>query len=66
MEQYKKFSWEELVKKATLKRKELNFTQKRLALLAEVSTPTISRFENMDQDMKLSSALAILKALGIS
>ena len=65
MEQYKKFSWEELVKKAVAKRKGLKFTQKRLALLADVSTPTVSRFENMAEDIKLSSALAILKVLGI-
>ncbi len=65
MEQYKKFSWEEIVSRAVKRRKELGFTQKHLALLAEVSTPTISRFENNDQDIKLSSALAILNALGV-
>lgn len=65
MEQYQKFSWEALVKLAVQRRKELGFTQKRLALLANVSTPTISRFENNNNDIKLSSALAILKVLGV-
>lgn len=65
MEQYQKFSWEELVKRAVQRRRELGFTQKRLSLLANVSTPTISRFENNNDDIKLSSALAILKVLGI-
>lgn len=54
------------VKRAVQQRKELGFTQKRLALLANVSTPTISRFENNNQDLKLSSALAIVKVLGCS
>lgn len=65
MEQYKKFCWEEIVNRAVKRRKELGITQKRLALLANVSTPTISRFENNDQDIKLSSVLAIINVLGV-
>lgn len=65
MEQYQKFSWEKIVKMAVARRKELGFTQKRLALLANVSTPTISRFENNRCDITLSSALAIVKVLGV-
>jgi transcriptional regulator with XRE-family HTH domain len=65
MEQYQKFSWEEIVRRAIQRRKALGFTQKRLALLANISTPTISRFENNNDDIKLSSALAILKVLGV-
>ena len=53
MEQYKKFNWEEVVERAVKRRKELRFTQKRLALVANISTPTVSRFENNDKDIKL-------------
>lgn len=65
MEQYQKFSWEKIVSLAVARRKELGFTQKRLALLANVSTPTVSRFENNSRDINLSSALAIVEVLGI-
>lgn len=65
MEQYQKFSWQEIVNRSIKRRKELGLTQKRLAMLAGVSIPTISRFENNDHDIKLSSALVILEALGI-
>lgn len=65
MEQYQKFSWEKIVSAAVARRKELGFTQKRLALLVNVSTPTVSRFENSSHDINLSSALAIVKALGV-
>lgn len=44
----------------------MNLTQKQLAALAKVSTPTISRFENDDKDIQLSSALAILGVLGMT
>ena len=41
-------------------------TQKQLSSLAKVSTPTISRFEQNDKDIQLSSALAILDVLGMT
>lgn len=41
-------------------------TQKRLGEVAGVSTPTISRFEQAAKDIQLSSALAILQALGMT
>ena len=41
-------------------------TQKQLALLAAVSTPTISRFEQNAKDIQLSSVLQILDALGMT
>ncbi len=44
----------------------MNLTQKQLAALANVSTPTISRFEQNDKDIQLSSALAILDELGMT
>lgn len=44
----------------------MNLTQKQLAALANVSTPTISRFEQADEDIQVSSVLPILGALGLT
>jgi transcriptional regulator with XRE-family HTH domain len=44
----------------------LKLTQKQLAALAKVSTPTISRFENDEKDIQLSSVLAIIDVLGMT
>ena len=44
----------------------MRLTQKQLAALANVSTPTVSRFENNEKDLQLSSALAILEVLGMT
>jgi len=40
-------------------------TQQQLALLAGISTPTLSRFENGEEDIQLSSLNKILEALGM-
>ena len=44
----------------------MNLTQKQLALLAKVSTPTVSRFEQAEKDLQLSSVLAIFDVLGLT
>jgi len=44
----------------------MKLTQRDLAALANVSTPTVSRFEQAAKDVQLSSALAILDALGMT
>ena len=44
----------------------MNLTQKQLAALAKVSTPTISRFEQNDKDIQLSTVLAVLDVLGMT
>ena len=44
----------------------MKLTQKDLAGLAKVSTPTVSRFELAAKDVQLSSALAILDVLGMT
>jgi transcriptional regulator with XRE-family HTH domain len=44
----------------------MKLTQKQLASLAKVSTPTVSRFENNEKDLQLSSVLAILEVLGMT
>lgn len=44
----------------------MKLTQRDLAALAGVSTPTVSRFERAAKDIQLSSALAILDVLGLT
>jgi transcriptional regulator with XRE-family HTH domain len=44
----------------------MKLTQRDLAALAKVSTPTVSRFEQAAKDLQLSSALAILDVLGMT
>ncbi|MFZ3310487.1 MAG: DUF1488 family protein [Xanthobacteraceae bacterium] len=44
----------------------MKLTQRDLAALAKVSTPTVSRFELAAKDVQLSSALAILDVLGMT
>jgi transcriptional regulator with XRE-family HTH domain len=44
----------------------MKLTQRDLAGLAKVSTPTVSRFEQAAKDVQLSSALAILDVLGMT
>jgi len=58
-------NWPALVEEARRRRKEQKLTQQRLAAIADVSTPTVSRFENGDKNIQLVSALAILGALGM-
>jgi transcriptional regulator with XRE-family HTH domain len=65
METQFRLNWAVLVEEAKQRRKSLKITQKRLALLAKVSTPTVSRFENEEKDIQLSSALRILTILGL-
>ena len=43
----------------------MKLTQRQLATLANVSTPTVSRFELAAKDIQLSSVLAILDVLGM-
>jgi transcriptional regulator with XRE-family HTH domain len=54
--------WPELVASAKRRRHEMKLTQRRLAAVAGVSLPTVVKFE-AGQDIRLSSALAILKLL---
>jgi transcriptional regulator with XRE-family HTH domain len=44
----------------------MKLTQKQIAALAKVSTPTVSRFENNEKDLQLSSVLALLEVLGMT
>ena len=66
MERNFQINWPLLVEEAVRRRRGLKLTQKQLAGLAKVSTPTVSRFENAEKDLQLSSVLSILEVLGMS
>ena len=56
------FDWPEIVASAKRRRQEMKLTQRRLAAVAGVSLPTVVKLE-AGQDIRLSSALAVLKVL---
>lgn len=58
-------NWSALVEEAKQRRKVQKLTQARLAMLAGVSTPTVSRFESQQTDIQLSTVLNILGVLGM-
>jgi transcriptional regulator with XRE-family HTH domain len=60
-----RINWPALVEEAKQRRKEQKLTQAKLAQIAGVSTPTLSRFESGEADIQLSSALSILNILGL-
>ena len=66
MEREFQINWAVLVEEAVRRRRRMNLTQLQLASLAKVSTPTISRFEQADKNIQLSSVLAILDVLGMT
>ena len=65
MERNIRLNWNLLVEEAIKRRKERKISQRRLAAIAEVSQPTISRFEQRKDDIQLSSAIKILSVLGL-
>ena len=65
MERNLRLNWPAVVEAARRRRKAQKLTQQRLAAIAEISAPTVSRFESGDKNIQLSSALAILEALGL-
>lgn len=66
MERDFQLNWAALVEEAVRRRKKLGITQKRLSEIARVSAATISRFEQAEKDIQLSSVLAILECLGLT
>ncbi len=44
----------------------MSLTQSQLASLAKVSTPTVSRFEQAEKNIQLSTVLALLEVLGMT
>ena len=65
MEWQFRLNWAAIVEEAKQRRKTQKLTQQRLAALADVSTPTVSRFESGSMRIELSSALNILGVLGM-
>src|SRR5450631_2238494 len=65
MELQFRINWAAIVEEARQRRKSQKLTQHRLAELASVSTPTISRFESGERDIQLSSVTSILGVLGM-
>jgi transcriptional regulator with XRE-family HTH domain len=66
MEPEFQINWPLLVEEANRRRHKMKLTQRQLAALANVSTPTVSRFELAAKDVQLSSVLAILDVLGMT
>ena len=60
-----RLNWQALVAEAIARRKASKLTQKQLAVLASVSSPTVVRFESLEKNITLSSAFAILGTLGM-
>ncbi len=65
MERDIRLNWQLLVEEAIRRRKEQNISQRRMAAIAGVSQPTVSRFEQQREDIQLSSAMKILDVLGL-
>ncbi|MFH0799512.1 MAG: DUF1488 family protein [Pseudomonadota bacterium] len=65
MERQFQINWSALVEEAKQRRKNQKLTQKRLATLADVSTPTVSRFENGEKGIQLSTIISIMTVLGM-
>jgi transcriptional regulator with XRE-family HTH domain len=65
MERNLQLDWPGLVQEAVSRRKEQGLTQKQLAVLADVSGPTVNRFERQQGNITLKSAFAILHMLGL-
>lgn len=65
MERNIRLNWNLLVKEAIRRRREQKISQRRLAAIANVSQPTVSRFEQRKENIQLSSAIKILDVLGL-
>ena len=65
MERNIRLNWNLLVEEAIKRRKERKISQRRLAAIAEVSQPTVSRFERRKENIQLSSAFKIFDVLGL-
>ena len=65
MERDIRLDWDLLVEEAIRRRKDQKISQRHLAAIADVSQPTISRFELRRKDIQLSSAFKILETLGL-
>ncbi|MCH9844495.1 MAG: helix-turn-helix domain-containing protein [Alphaproteobacteria bacterium] len=60
-----RLNWQALVREAVNRRKTLGLTQKQLAVLADVSLPTLIRFEQGKSSITLENSFKILRMLGL-
>ncbi len=60
-----RLDWEAIVEEAIKRRKASRLTQSQIAVLANVSKPTVIRFEKKETSIRLQSAFAILRLLGM-
>lgn len=65
MERDVRLNWKDLIKEAVKRRKEQKLTQVQLAVLAGVSKPTLNSFEQGKTNIKIESAMKILRVLGL-
>lgn len=61
-----RLDWQSFVVEAVKRRKEQRLTQEQLAVLAGVSKPTLNSFEQGKTNLRLDSAIKILKMLGLA
>lgn len=60
-----RLNWNSLVEEAIKRRKSQGLTQEQLAILAGVSKPTVSKFEQGKMSITLENARKILFLLGL-
>jgi transcriptional regulator with XRE-family HTH domain len=65
MERNIRLNWSDLVNEAISRRKSLGLTQEQMAILAQVSKPTLNSFEQGRTTITLANALKILKSLAL-
>ena len=66
METNFRLDWHSLVEEAISRRRQQKLSQKKLAVLAGVSAPTVNAFERNKTSITLESALKILRCLGMA
>ena len=60
-----RLNWQALVRQAVKNRKSLGLTQKQLAVLADVSLPTLNSFEQGKTSLTLENSFKILRMVGL-
>ncbi len=60
-----RLNWQALVRQAVNRRKTLKLTQKQLAVLADVSLPTLNSFEQGKTSLTLENSFKILRMVGL-
>ena len=60
-----RLNWQKIVTEAVNRRKTLKLTQKQLAVLADVSLPTLNSFEQGKSSITLENSFKILRMVGL-